>query len=208
MKDLKTFLESLIHEKFVNLIGLDADTRQMREKYVDDVWNILQLSYAAIGGIKGSGFNTKQDMIDNIPFWKMYFKDNVLIYVKMYKDKAGRKSVALGTNGTPFAKEALLKDIKHELKRSWTEQSRAALVFTLKTIGTDIEQYVIPVSTVQALMPDDTIYPFLQNKDKMSKDDELTLSKVPPKLHEYLYLREIGGHLHLKMSIGTPNLHI
>lgn len=58
----------------------------MREKYAEQVWDVLQFSYRDIGGIKGSGFSSIQDMIDNIPFWKMVTKNGEVHAVVMYKD--------------------------------------------------------------------------------------------------------------------------
>ncbi len=43
---MKTYKE-YINETFVNLIGDNQD----KQKYVDEVWNLLQKSYADIGGI-------------------------------------------------------------------------------------------------------------------------------------------------------------
>ena len=57
-----------LNEAYVNLFKEDSFKK---EKYVDDVWEMLQDSYRRMGGIKGSGFRNKQDMIDNIPFWKV-----------------------------------------------------------------------------------------------------------------------------------------
>ena len=48
---LQTSVESLFQEK---------------EKYVDEVWDMLQTAYSSIGGIKGSGFESKEDMIKKI----------------------------------------------------------------------------------------------------------------------------------------------
>ena len=49
----------------------DAD----REKYAPAVWDLIQQSYAKIGGIKGKGFSSPDDMIMSIPFWKLFFDE-------------------------------------------------------------------------------------------------------------------------------------
>lgn len=100
----REIFEQTLTEKFINLIG-EKDIEKKRE-YADRVWDILQRSYAKIGGIKGSGFKSKEDMIKNIPFWKIMKSNGKVIAVKLYKDKNGRKSVAGGTDGS---KEAKLK---------------------------------------------------------------------------------------------------
>ena len=98
---------NLLFEGYVNLIG-DGSIDQ-RQKYADQVWNILQQAYERMGGIKGSGFNSKEDMIQNIPFWKLFVRNGEVLVVMMYKDKNGRKGVALGTNNTPESKMILKK---------------------------------------------------------------------------------------------------
>ena len=109
---MKTFLEylqtnsseGLVLEAFENLIGFDKDILKRKEKYVDDVWKILQDSYRKIGGIKGSGFNDEKDMMKKIWFWKLYKQQGRPVAVIMYKDREGRKMVALGTDGSDKAK--------------------------------------------------------------------------------------------------------
>ena len=48
--------KEFITETFVNIIGFDDTAQANKEKYKDIVWQLLQKSYASIGGIKGSGF--------------------------------------------------------------------------------------------------------------------------------------------------------
>lgn len=60
-----SFIEFLT-ESYINLFK-----EQEKEKYVDEVWDLIQTSYKPIGGIHGSGFKSKDDMIKNIPFWKL-----------------------------------------------------------------------------------------------------------------------------------------
>jgi hypothetical protein len=64
-------IEQILQERFVNLIGDDA----RKERHKDAAYDMLQQTYASIGGIKGSGFNSPDDMVENIPFWKLAFKD-------------------------------------------------------------------------------------------------------------------------------------
>jgi len=54
---------------------------------VDQVWNILQSSYASQGGIKGTGFGSKEEMIRKIPFWKIFRRGDQVKVVFLYKDK-------------------------------------------------------------------------------------------------------------------------
>jgi hypothetical protein len=59
---MKRFSEFL-QERFLNYFERDA---QKKNEVVDEVWNILQVSYKPIGGIKGKGFQSKEDMMKNI----------------------------------------------------------------------------------------------------------------------------------------------
>ncbi len=78
-------------------------TKDKKQEVVDIVWDLLQKSYAPIGGIKGSGFNSKEDMY-NIPFWKTVTVNNKIVAGIMYKDKDFRKTVAVFTDGTKVGK--------------------------------------------------------------------------------------------------------
>lgn len=59
-----------ISENYKNFIGPKSHID--RKKWADQAWDIVQKSYAHIGGIKGSGFKSKQDMIDNILLETIY----------------------------------------------------------------------------------------------------------------------------------------
>jgi hypothetical protein len=60
MKSLQEHLTtSIINESVKNLFVDDVSTRR---KYSKQVWKILQDAYAPIGGIKGSGFNSIEDI--------------------------------------------------------------------------------------------------------------------------------------------------
>jgi hypothetical protein len=206
MKRLVDYIyENMLAEKFRNFVGYNVAVVSDKKKYADQVWDMLQSSYRDIGGIKGNGFRSKDDMINNIPMWKLYFSGGVLRYVIMYKDKQGRKSVAMGTDGTNEAKEAYKKEIISELNRTWSERSKAALITTYRAVGDDFTKYAIPVDDVKNLLPEDDIIPYIGNEHIVSDSDKATLDKIPKQLHKYFYLRDIAGHLHLKMAVGTAN---
>lgn len=68
--------KEFLTENFKNLFVKDKSKRLI---YIDEVWDILQSSYADNGGIKGKGFSSKQDIIDNIPFWKLFTRNNKIL---------------------------------------------------------------------------------------------------------------------------------
>lgn len=57
-----TFSEFL-NESYVNLFKPDE-----KKVYADEVYALLQNSYKKVGGLKGSGFNSPDDMVARIPF--------------------------------------------------------------------------------------------------------------------------------------------
>jgi len=178
---IEYIIEQQLNERFINLF-----TKEDKQKYVDQVWDMLQTSYKSIGGIKGSGFSSKQDMIDNIPFWKIGTKDGIPQAAIMYKDVGGRKSVAVGTNGSDKGK-ALLRDIiKNDFERSYGEKSSKLLAFVKKRFPDEVEKYTIPTDQVKKILP---------NKDIEAVDDKE-------------YYRSIGKEKIKKRMIGTPGIPI
>lgn len=194
---MKTFLEwlqpideGLLLEAFENLIGFDDTVLEKKKKYTEDVWNILQDSYRSIGGIKGSGFATREDMMKKIWFWKLYKQKGRPVAVIMYKDRDGRKMVALGTDGSDKAKAAIRKMMLDEisLSRSYGEASGPALKMVKKIFGMDkdagfegspLEKYMVPAEEVGAILK--------KNVKPVSK---------------YEYIRAIGGDDEKKVMFG------
>jgi hypothetical protein len=205
---MKTF-KTHITERFLNAIKNHDDELEIKEKYADQVWSILQDSYRAIGGIRGSGFNDKQDMIDNIPFWKLYVRNDLVKAVVMYKDKNGRKSVAVGTDGSDDAKAVIYKIMKEELSRSYGEKSKASLAVTLKSYPwVIIKHYLHTPNEAQAVLSDDVLTPLKSIKKSDWPEDAKKMIDKYPGLVDYGYIREIGGKPTFKVLIGTTKRSI
>jgi len=202
MNNFKVFLS----ERFKNAVG-DKDI-ELKRKYVDQVWDVLQKSYAEIGGIKGRGFSSKEDMIENIPMWKMAVQNEKVVAVIMYKDSNGRKSVAIGTDGSEKGKERAADMVKNDLKRSYGEKSKAALGLLLKLYPTDvIEPFIKPIPEVEKLLGYEVTPIAKVPKNEWPDDAKYTLNKFPY-LIKYGYLRELGDELHFKIMLGTPRKNI
>ena len=196
---VKSFNE-FMKESFVNAFVDDIETKK---KYTQQVWSILQSSYKKIGGVKGNGFKNPEDML-NIPFWKMNIVSGKVVAVIMYKDKGGRKSVAMGTDGTPLGASKAGDMLGNELERSYGEKSKAALGKMLKTYPEDIiKGFMIKPPEVAKMLKDTEIVPIttLANSD-IPKDGLETLRRYPFVM-EYAYLREIGGSQTFKVMLGT-----
>lgn len=206
MKTLKHFIA--LNEKFVNAVGNSDEAMATKEKYKTAVWDILQSSYKDIGGIKGNGFGTPEDML-KIPMWKMGIRDGNLHAVVMYKDKGGRKSVACGSDGSSEGKWFIADIFKAELKRSYGEKSKSALGLTMKlTEWPALKHFTIKPVDVQKMTPKDKITPLKSmDKSEWPKDAVKTIERYP-QLLEYGYFRMFNGEPIFKVMFGKPGLNI
>lgn len=198
-------VEQIIQERYVNAVGFDPETQKVKQRYLDQVWDILQQSYAPIGGIKGKGFESPEDML-NLPMWKMGIRDGRVRAVIMYKDKNGRKSVAVGTDGSEEGQWFVNDIFKNELSRSYGEKSKAALGKMMKTYPFDVlEPFLVSPDRVAEMNPQDRVIPIKQvPKKDWPVDAVMTLNKYP-QLIDYGYLRDIApGTTLFKVMLGTP----
>ena len=164
-----------LNEKILNLFN-----KNEKEKYVDEVYNLLQKAYSKIGGIKGSGFSSPKEMIEKIKLWKLYRKDNKIIAGLLYKDKGFRKRVAIFTDGTKEGKEALKKMLRDDFERSLVEVSGPSLKFIMKNFPKLFNKYKIPCKQDQEIL-----------KEPLDGEDE------------YFYVREINGNKLRKILLGN-----
>lgn len=192
----------MLNESFKNfIIGNDNPSR---EKYLNDVWDILQLSYSKIGGIKGSGFSSPEDLLKNIPFWKVYMVNDKVLMAMFYKDKNGRKLVALGTDGSSKSRSILIQSMKESFKNSYGEYSKNILIFILKNLPYDvIKQYIIPPEVVSRVLKNEKIIIPSDEDIKNLESSDQVIYKRYQKLRPYMYVREIGDKMFLKIMIGT-----
>lgn len=200
MISFKRFIE----ERFVNALPKDDE---IKAKHADKAWELLQKSYAPIGGIKGKGFNSKDDMM-KIPFWKMIVQNGELKGIVFYKDKGGRKSVAVGTDGSDYAKAKVADIMKNDVKRSYGEKSKAALGTMMKQLPWDVlQQFTKTPEEAAKILKKDDVVGVRKYKGEMPKDAEQTLQKYP-ELKDYAYIRDIGGVPTFKVMFGTPGKSI
>ncbi len=185
-----------ISENYKNLF-----TAAEKRKYADEAYAQVIASYKAIGGIHGSGFDSVEDFIENIPFWKLSIKDGKIIAGAYYKDKGGRKRIAVSSDGTKEGKIALAKTMIDDLAqgRSYGEASGPSLSFLVKKIGYDeVKKYAIPIEKISKVLRVPV--------EPAPKDDPDVVNH--PALKDYFYQREIGGELHTKIAVGTPGKKI
>lgn len=194
----KKYVEQ-VNEAYVNLLPPHEDEKR---QHADKVWSMLQSAYSKIGGIAGSGFQDKEDMIKSIPFWKIGKTNGNVNSVVLYKDKGGRKRIALATDGTDEGKKRLAGMIKDDYDRSYGEISGPSLKFLKKhTPEGFVKSKAMKFHDVQkiARANGDEILPV------PAHDPELM---AHPELKDHLYQRKIGGDYHTKVMLGTPNKKI
>ena len=195
MDTFKRFLE----ERFVNLLHDDPRKHQ----YANEVHGMLQKAYEKIGGIHGSGFRDKHDMIKNIPMWKLKKKGGKIVSAVFYKDKDGRKSVATASDGSEEGKKGVAEIFRDDLKRgrAYGERSSAALSFTKRVVGADVlGKHVVPYHHVHKhLSPGEEI--------RRPPEDDPELQRHPEYKHHF-YQRKIGDAWHTKLMIGKPGMRL
>ena len=180
MKHLNQFIkEQLITEHFLTLTN-----KEDMKKYGDEVWDILQKSYAYIGGI--AGINSIDDLIEDTDLWKLVRRDNKITAIKAYKLKnGGRKSNCGGTDGTEQGKKDIMKIYQEDGlmkdRHQYGEYSGKAVSIVLKTGGIPV-----PAAIAQTILE--------PKKIEICQDG-------------WFYIRKLGdGKSHHKLMIGNlPN---
>jgi hypothetical protein len=182
-----------ICESFHNFLPSDVEKKKA---HADELFGLVQKSYADQGGIKGSGFNSPDDMVKNIPMWKLSKKDGKINAAGLYKDSSGRKRVATSTDGSDAGRKAAADIVVNDLKqnRSHQEVSGKSLSFLKKLMP--IKDHLHSYESAEKFHASrgDTI-------SKPADDDKEVLRH--PELKEHMYSRVIGGHTHTKVMIGT-----
>lgn len=188
-KFLSEELKSL-NEGYKNLFKIDD-----KKKYAKEAFNQLQKSYEKVGGIHGSGFDTPENLVQKIPFWKLRFdSEKNLIAGAFYKDTKGRKRVAISSDGSAEGKKAVADIMISDLLqgRAYVEQSSASLKFLVKQLGYEtLKDHAIPIKDLKQLD--------LELRDPPKDDSELILH---PELKKFFYQRLIGGDWHTKIAFG------
>ncbi len=193
---MKTF-GSFITERYVNLGPKDHDKKHEHAK---EVFDMIHSAYKKIGGIQGSGFKDHHDMVKHIPMWKVHKKDGKIHAVALYKDRGGRKRVAVATNGSDDGKKALGHIMKDDITRgrAYNEVSGPSLSFLKKHVD-NVHHFA---------MHHDDVKKHLETEDiRKAPDDDPEVQKHPDLKHHF-YQRQIGGHWHTKIMLGSAGKKI
>lgn len=169
---IETILEEFLNERFLNITKSEE-----KKQYLDDVWDMIELSYAYIGGPKGA---TKENLIEASGLWKLVRKDGKIVASAIYKktpynEYEDRKGMYYATDGSSLGKQWLKKIIEEDAlgNRVWGEVS-GKLAGLLQKYGFKFQ----PNEYAKLLMPNKDIeldsdgihyYRKLNNSDKKVK---------------------------------------
>lgn len=188
MQLLKELLE--LRESYKNLF-----TTHEKEKYAESAFAQLQSSYEKVGGLHGSGFKNIQDFIQNIPFWKLKIINGDIIAATYYKDKEGRKRVAISSDGSIAGKKAVADIMISDLLqgRAYVEQSSTSLNFLVKQLGyKELKNWIIPYEKISSELK-------IEIRTVPMNDPEI---EKHPELKNFFYERKIGNEWHTKLALG------
>lgn len=114
----------MLVESYINVLPKDKETK---EKYIDEVWSLIENAYSKIGLIK----DPKSIMSDNV-FWKMQKRDGRIVAVGTYKMNPvyGRKLILIGQDGSRIGKNEANKILYDSMlsrkeQMGWAECSGA-----------------------------------------------------------------------------------
>lgn len=187
MQKLKEYTNIFPHGS--NKLSGKAEERSLRElnKYKDQVWELLQIAYEKIGGIKGC--ETLDQLIADSDLWKLKSKDGEILAVTIYTFKRGGRKLTAGcAKKTEEGKKALYQIIKDDMEKpergAWMEVSDGMehCAFKYSNAG----EHVVPRRLAVLNMKDKDF--FLPEKQK----------------DENHYIRRIGNEDHEKIMIGNP----
>ncbi|MBL7472219.1 hypothetical protein [Robertkochia sediminum] len=181
-----------------------AHNMEEKAKYVKAVYHLLKEAYATCGGINlANGFKDEDDMLKSIPVWRLTLKNDQLISVMLFKEKAGKLKMVAYAPLTEIDFSIRRSDLRFMLKHSYAELSGKLLSITLKEISTSWEDYVSK-SPEKILKKELTPLQKDLISEKIPENSQgmyMKLKTEYPQLLEYCYFREIGGELKLKVLL-------
>lgn len=166
--------EEVLNEHYVNCFS-----QEEKEQYAERVFELIQIAYANIGG--NCNINDIEDLCQDTGMWKLVRRGGEIVFAAIYKDRQGRKFVAIGHDGSRAAKSELRSIIAQEIKmnRCWAEVSGS-----MAKIMLDSGMSAIPSSKAEDIL----------GKEILAYGDD-----------GYSYTRIIGGNVYNKLLVGYPN---
>lgn len=188
--------KSFLSEHYLNLFPKsNPEHAKILDKHADEAHAQLVSSYASQGGIHGNGFKSPSDL-KNLDMVKLHIKDKKIVSGAYYKDKGGRKRVAVSTDGTEAGKHSALKVMHDDLKqkRSYAEVSGRSLSVGKKMEG--FKDHVVKLKDAKKQLKANG-----DSAEKPAIDDSETTRH--PELAKNMYSSQIGNEKHTKIMIGT-----
>lgn len=162
-------------------VNIQSDELEKKNQYIDEVWDMIEKSYAYIGG----PLKSREDILKNGYFWKLNRRNGVITCAVIYKmGSSKRKLILCGTDQTPQGKQDLYKILNDDMtlvdRNSWGEFSEAVEHNLLKWGYTPLPNYVAAK--------------VLNNLGKTVKLED-------DGIH---YTRKVGGKFITKAMFGNP----
>jgi len=153
--------------------------------FADEVFEMIEYSYKNVKG--GNIYKNPEEMIQDTDYWEFIWVDYEIVGVVLYKDKYGKKLVALGfakidRKTKKYVLNFFSEYLKKNIKKIWMEVSENFRQWLFKN-GFDI--YLVKNCIVKKL---------LKNKHIILLNDGIS------------YIRVIAGIKKEKVVIGNPIL--
>ena len=168
-----------------HIVNIWENDKALKEKYIDQVWDIITAAYESIGGCNCD----KSELFDNNIYWKLTKRGERITALCIYKlTSYGRKLFLLAAEASPEGKRDIRKmmeeDAKQDNRHFYAEVSEAPEYMYIKR-GAKL----IPVSTAQNILGD--------NKPIAATGED-----------DYHYTRAIGPDKKQfrKIMVGNPKL--
>lgn len=185
---------------------LRAENNTAKAQYAMAVYSHLKVAYSTCGGINlANGFKDADDMLKSIPVWRLTFKNDKLISVMLFKEKAGELKMVAYAPFTAIDLAIRKADLQFMLNNSYVELSGKLLSITLKEIKWTWREFVSTLPQQILKKEIITLKEYLKTKT-LPKNSEGMYQKLKrdfPELLQYCYLRMIGGELKLKVLMTT-----
>lgn len=147
----------------------------------DEVLQMARSNYAGVGGIKGDGMGSPEELVASTKMWRIIRKNNKLIGGILYKDRGGKKGVLMFHDWSDAAKNEIANQIEMDLKhnRAFYEVSKNVLKWLRKYF--DYEKYLVPSDRVSQMLDGKKVVP----------------------IDNYAYNRVLSGQSHPKWMLGN-----
>ena len=189
MKTISNKIQELKeHQQFINEHYVTLTDKDDMKKYADEVWDILQKSYAYIGGI--AGVNSVDDIINDTDMWKLVTRNGKVTAIKAYKyKKGGRKANCGGYDGTEQGKKDIMSIYKEDGlmkdRKQYGEYSGKAVVTTLRAGGIPIPNTIAAemLEPKKVELCDDGWF-YIRTLDDGAKHHKIMIGNLPGNKYE------------------------